>query len=112
MDDNIEQGQSPSPRPARHCCGLKTSVAPARPATPVRSASLPLAKSGATIASFFVRPQATPAARAPQAPTAALEEPATATRSTPAAAASPAPAAAVSAVPAHLVAREAPALLL
>ena len=84
MESNkSEQGQSPSARAAHHR-GQNTYVAPARPAAPTRSAGVPLATSGATIASFFVRPQTTSAARAPQAPTAAREEPATATRATPA----------------------------
>ena len=107
-NNNIKQGQSPSARPAHHR-GQNTSVAPARPAAPTRSAGVPLATSGAMIASFFVRLQTTPAARAPQAPTVALEEPATATRATPAAAATPAPAT-VAAVPAQLVVSQAPAL--
>ena len=102
MESNkSEQGQSPSARAAHHR-GQNTYVAPARPAAPTRSAGVPLATSGATIASFFVRPQTTPAARAPQAPIASLQEPATATRATPAAAASPA-SATVPAVPAELV---------
>ena len=93
----------PSPW-TEHLCGA------ARPTAPTRSTGVPLATRGAVIAAFFVRPQTTPAARAPQAPAAALEEPATATRVTPAVAASPAPATAVSAVPAQLVAPQVPSL--
>ena len=80
VENTIEQGQSPSARAAHHR-RQNTSVAPAGPAAPRRSAGVPLATSAAAIAPFFVRPKTTPTARAPQAPTAALEEPATATRS-------------------------------
>ena len=86
-----------------------TSAALATPAPLMHSAGLPLAMSGATIASIFDRPQTTPDARAPQAPTAALEEPATATRATPDAATSCA-GHTVSAVPAQFVAPHTPAL--
>ena len=116
---NIEQGQSPSTRAVHHR-GQNISVALTRPAAPTRSSFLflflfffilqrSLATSGAMIASFFVRPQTTPAARAPRDPIVALQEPAATTRATPVAAASPA-AAKVSAVPAQLVAPRAPAL--
>ena len=99
-NDNIQQEQSPSARAVHHR-GQNAAVAPEKPAAPTRSSGASLATSGTTIASFFVRPQTTPAAPAPQAPAASLGEPATATRATPATTAIPAPAT-VSAVPAML----------
>ena len=56
LDCNIEQGQSPSARVAHHR-GQNASVALVKPAAPTRCAGMPLATSGASIASFFVRAQ-------------------------------------------------------
>ena len=75
--DNTEQMQSPCAR-ATHYRGQNAAVAPEKPAAPTRSAGAPVATSGTTIALFFVRPQTTPAAPAPQALAPALHEPATA----------------------------------
>ena len=110
MENNIEQGQSPSTRAAQYR-GQNESEAPAKPAAPTRPADAPQATSGATIAFFFARPHTTPAIPASQGPTAARDEPATAARAAPGTAASAAPAT-VSAVPAPPVTPQASVLAL
>ena len=59
MDNNIEQELSPSARAAHHR-GQMNSVVPARPGAPITSAGVLLATSGATMASFYVRPHTPP----------------------------------------------------
>ena len=86
-------------------------VPPTTPVAATRPADTPQGTSRATFASFFARPQTTPAAPAPQAaPTGVTSQPQH-TRAEPATAASPAPAT-VSAVPAPPVVLQALVLAL